>query len=51
MFYCEKCAKKYNWPDYGSQSIGPCEICGKHAVCFDVPSKYLPIPKKEEKEK
>jgi hypothetical protein len=29
-------------------SDGPCEICGKRAHCYDVPSKYLPQPKKKE---
>jgi hypothetical protein len=44
MFYCTACAKKYTWPDWGSTSYGPCEICGKTAGCFDVPSRYLPDP-------
>lgn len=44
MFYCEGCAARKGWPHYGYGSLGPCEVCGKRAVCADVPSKYLPIP-------
>jgi hypothetical protein len=44
MFYCEKCAKKNNWPTdfYLSQSYGICEICKEKATCFDVPLAHLP---------
>lgn len=44
MFYCAKCAEKNAWPDFGSRSYGPCEVCRMTAPCFDVPSKYLPDP-------
>lgn len=45
MFYCNKCGEKRGWPtDTLFKSGGACEICGKRAVCNDVPSKYLPIP-------
>ena len=51
MFYCQKCAEKNKWPDWSlHRSHGPCEICKKTADCFDVPSKYLPIPQAKEKD-
>jgi len=48
MFYCEKCAEKNDWPQdfWTPQSRGPCEVCGKFATCFDVPSAALPEPKR-----
>lgn len=48
MFYCEKCAKKNEWPYefYMSQSRGPCEMCDKVSVCVDVPSSALPQKKR-----
>jgi len=50
MFYCDKCGKKNGWPICTpAPSRGTCEICGKAAVCNDVPSKNLPIPKKKGK--
>ncbi len=38
MFYCEPCAKKNGWPYpiWSIPSRGPCEVCGKTAVCVDV---------------
>lgn len=47
MFYCEPCGKKSDWPtwDFLPQSRGPCEMCGKSAACFDVPSSSLPVQK------
>lgn len=42
MFYCQACAKKKSWPESLCQSQGPCEVCGKTALCNDVPSKDLP---------
>ena len=42
MFYCEKCKKKYRYPESLMVSNGNCEICGTHAECFDVPSSHLP---------
>jgi hypothetical protein len=46
MFYCEKCGKKNQWPTdfFIPQSHGPCEMCGRPALCFDVPSSRLPDP-------
>ncbi len=44
MFYCEPCGKKSSWPTdfFLPISRGPCEICKKEALCFDVPSRNLP---------
>ena len=52
MFYCDECRKKNNWPDSVLfKSYGPCEMCGKPAICNDVPSSKLPLSKaKREKE-
>ena len=44
MFFCDLCANKNKWPDSIMKSEGPCEMCGKRALCNDVPSKYLPSP-------
>jgi hypothetical protein len=48
MFYCDPCAKEKKWPsgDHTPKSQGRCEICGKHAVCNDVPTACLPPEKK-----
>lgn len=49
MFFCDKCAYEMGWQDYINPfmlSYGPCEICYKPNNCNDVPSKYLPRPKK-----
>lgn len=47
MFYCQPCATENEWPDdfYLPKSYGPCEMCGKGASCFDVPSSHLPPAK------
>ncbi len=50
MFFCEKCRKKNGWGGGNiyigwARSRGVCEICGKNADCYDVPSQYLPDPK------
>lgn len=46
MFYCNPCADEKGWPkDTLITSRGHCEICGKHGVCNDVPSRALPMPK------
>jgi hypothetical protein len=37
MFYCEKCRKKQGWSETFSTSHGPCECCGRTAVCYDGP--------------
>ena len=45
MFYCDPCAKKNEWQEGFMKSRGPCEICGRVALCNDVPSSALPDPK------
>lgn len=52
MFFCEACRIKRDWPESLFRSKGLCECCGHIEVCYDVPSKYLPIPKdiKEDEE-
>ena len=49
MFYCKNCGKDRGWPidHLVPKSRGPCELCGQHAVCCDVPSKHLPLPSPE----
>ena len=47
MFFCPPCAEKNHWPESMSRSRGRCEVCGHHADCYDVPSKYLPPPPPE----
>ena len=49
MFYCEECAKKNGWP-FLAASRGPCEVCGRLRNCADIPSKNLPLPKRDDKE-
>jgi len=51
MFYCEKCRKKWKWPEGLSGSHGRCELCGKTADCYDIPSSELPPSKTEKKPK
>lgn len=43
MFYCKECAQEYEYPTnfYLPRSRGPCELCKKGAICFDVPSSTL----------
>jgi hypothetical protein len=50
MFFCGKCASSNNWPESISKSYGPCECCDTVGLCSDVPSKYLPMPKKNKSE-
>lgn len=50
MFYCEKCQVKNNWPQGFSGSYGPCEFCGSYGKCFDVSSKFLPVPEPKKNE-
>ena len=45
MFYCEECRVKKDWPDSIGRSCGSCEICGQTKICYNVPSKALPMPK------
>lgn len=50
MFYCEPCRVKNGYPEGIGFSRGPCELCGKLANCYDVPSSYLarfPSPKEQ----
>lgn len=42
MFFCHDCSTKRKWPQSMSLSSGKCEVCGAHAVCYDVSSEYLP---------
>lgn len=51
MFYCNKCAEKYEYSETMSKSIGKCECCGEEAECNDRPSRLLPIPKKQSNDK
>lgn len=44
MFYCNDCAKEKGYPETLTKSEGLCELCGKHAICNDMPSSYLPKP-------
>jgi hypothetical protein len=44
MFYCEECRTSRQWPESMMRSRGLCETCGNDALCYDTPSKYLPIP-------
>lgn len=44
MFYCDKCADKYGYPETWFKSHGKCETCDEVAVCNDTPSKFLPMP-------
>lgn len=45
MFFCDKCAEKKRWRPGWLKSEGPCEVCGNYALCSDVPSRYLPLPR------
>ena len=47
MFYCAACAEMNRWPFHGPHSSGPCEVCGKPALCVDVPSRALPAPSRK----
>lgn len=45
MFYCEPCRVENEWPEtIAVKSEGTCEVCGKGAVCHDVPSTWLADP-------
>lgn len=46
MFYCDPCAKKYEWPETLTISYGPCEMCDKTAACNEMPSRLLPEPRR-----
>ena len=45
MFYCNDCAEKNGYPETMTKSEGLCELCGKHAICNDMPCSQLPKPK------
>jgi len=45
VFYCDECRKAKDWPESIGKSVGKCEMCEKKAVCNDVPSRLLPLPK------
>lgn len=47
MFYCDICADKRRWPNWGIKSFGVCEICNETALCNEVPSRDLPYPQTE----
>jgi hypothetical protein len=47
MFFCEKCRVKNQWPESLARSRGRCEVCGKNAPCYDVPSGALPARKQK----
>ena len=51
MFYCDPCAKKYGYPQSERKSAGPCESCGKLALCNDVPSYALRETRKRKRKK
>jgi len=44
VFYCALCAKENHWPFARPSSVGLCEVCGRPALCMDVPSRALPAP-------
>lgn len=46
MFFCEPCRTEREWPNSISKSRGRCECCGNSAVYNDVPSRFLPVPKR-----
>lgn len=47
MFYCETCRLNKSWPKSFMTSHGRCEICEQTAVCYDLPSRRLPLPPQE----
>ena len=47
MFYCDACQRQNEWPEGFLRSYGPCEVCGKPSNCSDVPSSWLPSPKRQ----
>ena len=51
MFYCDPCAEEYDYPHPTLvRSRGRCECCGIARDCNDLPSKDLPLPKRESRE-
>ena len=47
MFICKECLN--DDPIYMPQSRGPCEVCGKTRVCYDIHHSQLPSSKPEQK--
>jgi len=48
MFFCEECRQERHWPESIMRSSGPCEICGKSALCYDIKAGDLPpVPQKK----
>lgn len=48
MFFCNECGEENGWtPAFSMKSYGPCEMCGKQALCHDISSSQLPISKKK----
>ena len=43
MFYCRECADKNKWTRISpmGRSYGPCEICDKVGMNYNVPSGHL----------
>ncbi len=35
MFFCKECGEENGWPESVVRSRGPCEICGRTAVCYE----------------
>lgn len=50
MFYCEDCRIKNQWPTGFAMSHGPCEVCGKVSICYDVYHGHLPVREPEPEE-
>lgn len=48
MFYCDSCADRFGYPRTAFRSSGRCECCGEGAVCNEMPSSALPLPKAED---
>lgn len=46
MFYCDPCKEERRYPGIFPTSHGKCEICGKSAPCYVVPSSMLPKAEK-----
>jgi hypothetical protein len=46
VFFCEECRIENEWHKSFGGSNGRCEVCAKTASCYDIPSRYLPIPKR-----
>ncbi len=49
MFLCPKCQELYNYSGL-QHSNGPCEECGKSAICLDARHYQYKGPPREQKE-